>query len=307
MTLLLKPAELLFRGINRARRSLYRAGALRSRALPRPVVSVGNIAMGGGGKTPTVIAIASAMSERGLRVAVLTRGFGGELTAKVGRIVAAPYDPARFGDEPVLIARRVPAADVVVGARRWESGLTYLVQKDCDVFLLDDGFQHLRLHRDLDIVLDQPAARWHREGRSALRDADIVLRRVDDPAGDGDWTARMVVSGVRHRDSVHPVEEVRGTKVYAFSGLADNEQFFRTVERLGCVVVGSRSFSDHHTYTPEEIVEIRREAARLGALPLTSEKDGVKIDDAEVAVVEATMRIPSIDAITERIASLVGK
>jgi tetraacyldisaccharide 4'-kinase len=307
MTMLLKPVELLYRGINRARRSLYRAGALTARVLPRPVVSVGNIAMGGGGKTPTVIAIADALSERGFRVAVLTRGFGGALSGKVGQIVTVPCDPVRFGDEPVLIARRVPAADVVVGARRWESGLTYLVQKDCDVFLLDDGFQHLQLHRDLDIVLDQPAARWHREGRSALLHAGIVLRRVDDPADDGDRTARLVVSGVRRGGSAHSLDELRGWKVYVFSGLADNEQFRRTVERLGCDVAGSRSFPDHHAYTAGEILELRRVADRLGAIPLTSEKDGVKINDEDVAVVEAAMRIPSIGAIADRIASLIRK
>src|SRR4029077_19855105 len=112
--LLLKPAELLYRGVNRVRRSLYRRGVLRSKRLPVPVISVGNIAMGGGGKTPTVIAIARALSERGMRVGVLTRGYG---RSGAGGVVDAP-DAARFGDEPVLIKKSAPNVDVIVGANR---------------------------------------------------------------------------------------------------------------------------------------------------------------------------------------------
>lgn len=304
---LLKPIELLYRGVNRARRGWYRSGLGKRQVLPRPVVSVGNIAMGGGGKTPTVIAVAEALSGRGLRVAVLTRGFGGELSARVGQIVEPPFDPVKYGDEPVLIARRAPDIDVVVGARRWASGITYLVQRDCDVFLLDDGFQHLELERDLDIVLDRPEAAWHREGRSALRDADFVLRRVDDPCDDGEWTARMVVSGFRQAEARRPAGDLHGAKVYVFSGLADNEQFRRTVSGLGCDVAGWMGFPDHHRYTSAEIGRIRAEAARVGAIPVTSEKDGVKLDDPEIAVLEASMWIPSLDAIIDRVVAAIGQ
>ncbi len=307
MSPLLKSIELLYRGVNRGRRAWYRHGLGRAHALPRPVVSVGNIATGGGGKTPTVIAIANALEVRGLKVAILTRGFGGQLSGKVGQIVTAPFDPARFGDEPVLMARRVPGVDVVVGAKRWESGLAYLVQRDCQAFLLDDGFQHLQLHRDLDIVLDRPSSRWHREGPSALAAADIVLRRVDTPAEDGEWTARMVASSVRQSGTHREVEELLGKRVFVFSGLADNEQFVRTVADLGCRIVATRSFPDHHRYVESEIDEIRDEAERLRAIPITSEKDAVKLGDASVAVVEASMRIPSLDSIIERIVSLVRK
>jgi len=307
MTSLLEPVELLYRGVNRAKRACYRAGLVSARSLPRPVVSIGNIAIGGGGKTPTVIAIAEALSGRGLRVAILTRGYGGALSERVGRIVKPPMDPRAYGDEPVLMAQRLPGVDVVVGARRWESGLAYLVQRDCEVFLLDDGFQHLKLRRDLDIVLDRPGARWHREGRSALRDADVVLTRVDDPSKEGDSTARMVVTSYRLGEERRPIEEIRGRKVFAFSGLADNEQFRATVAGLGCEIVGSRDFPDHHPYSEDDLVSILGESRRLGALAVTTEKDGVKTGSADVAVLEASMRIPSLDTIVDRIADLARK
>jgi len=302
--MILKPVELAYQGINRARRACYRAGLIKSRSLPRPVVSVGNIAMGGGGKTPTVIAIAGALAERGEQVAVLTRGFGGSLSERIGQIVVPPFDAAKFGDEPVLIARRLPDVDVVVGARRWESGLAYLVQQDCDFFVLDDGFQHLPLSRDLDIVLDRRKARWHREGASALRDADVVLERVDDPSHDGENTARLAVGSFRRSDQRWSVSELEGANVFVFSGLADNEQFVRTVERLGCRIVGSRGYPDHHAYEQSEIVSMRDEAKRLDAILVTSEKDDMKIADPEIAVLEASMVIPSLDAIVDRILAL---
>jgi len=301
--MILKPVELLYRGINRVRRACYRAGIVKSNSLPRPVVSVGNIAMGGGGKTPTVIAIAGALAARGTRVAVLTRGFGGTLSERIGQIVVPPYDATKFGDEPVLIARRLPDVDVVVGARRWESGLAYLVQQDCDLFVLDDGFQHLALARDLDIVLDKRSG-WHREGPSALREADIVLERVDDPSRDGEKTARLTVESFRMSDQRRSVSELGGMKVFVFSGLADNEQFVRTVERLGCRIVGIRGFPDHHAYSETEVARLHADATAVGAILVTSEKDGVKISDPSIAVLEASMYIPSLDAIVERIVQL---
>ncbi|HKO01851.1 MAG TPA: tetraacyldisaccharide 4'-kinase, partial [Thermoanaerobaculia bacterium] len=232
MTFLLKPIELLYRGVNRARRALYRAGVLRAKRLPKPVISVGNIAIGGSGKTPAVIAIARALVDEGLEVAILTRGYG--RTGEGGRVDS--FDAARFGDEPLVIHKAVPNANVIVGSKRHENGS----RENCDVYLLDDGFQHLQLHRDLDVVIDAPHARWYREGRSALRDADVILQRKLQPSG---------------------YESLVGRRVFAFSGLADNEQFFAMLRTLGIDVVATRSFADHYRYTPADVEEIKRAAA----------------------------------------------
>jgi tetraacyldisaccharide 4'-kinase len=299
---LLRPLELLYRGLNRARRALYRSGALKSHRLPRPVVSIGNITVGGGGKTPTTIAIAKALAARGLRVAILTRGYGGSASAAPGTIVDG-RDPARFGDEPCLLAEKLPGIDVVVGRDRFASGTRYLERRDCDLFLLDDGFQHLQLHRDVDIVLDLPGAHWHREGRSALAAATFVLRRVERLSG-APLEAALEPVAFRLAGESWPLEELRTRRLFAFAGLADNEQFFAALRALGADLARARSFDDHHRYAKGEIAAIRAEAAALHAAPVTTEKDWVKIGDESIGVVESAMTIAGLDEIVERIVTL---
>lgn len=256
MRALLLPFELLYRGINRVRRALYRAGLLTPKRLHRPVISVGNIAAGGTGKTPAVIALARHLQEQGLRVAVLTRGYGRSDRSVQSAVTSLDAD--KYGDEPVLIKRHTNA-DVLVGVNRYDNGIDY----PCDVFILDDGFQHLQLHRDLDIVIDAPS-RFHREGRSALRDADLVVRR----------NLRLRVP-----------DELRGRPVFAFAGLADNAQFFASLRAAGLEVTGSRSFPDHHRYTPRDLAAIRRDAG--GATIVTTEKDAVKLSEPDVVAIPA--------------------
>lgn len=241
-------AQVLWHGVNRVRRALYRAGVLRGKRLRRPVISIGNIAAGGTGKTPAVIALCRYLEEHGLRVAVLTRGYGRADKSYTGLVTS--NDAAKFGDEPVLIKSHTNAS-VLIGSNRYEMGRDF----ECDVFVLDDGFQHLQLKRDLDIVIDAPS-RFHREGRSALGDADVGVPR----------NLRTLVP-----------EGLPGRRVFAFSGLADNEQFFASLRNAGLDVAKTRSFPDHHRYTPADLAALRRDAE---GLPLvTSEKDAVKLAD----------------------------
>jgi tetraacyldisaccharide 4'-kinase len=252
VTALLAPLHL----VNRVRRALYRRGVLRAKRLPKPVISIGNISMGGAGKTPTVIAIAKHLEHHGLRVAVLTRGYGRRDLSIIGKVTN--LDAIKFGDEPVLIKRAIQG-HVIVGSKRYENARDI----DADVFILDDGFQHLQLARDLDIVIDVPA-RFAREGRSALGDADVVIER-------------------RLKTTIP--EELRGRTVFAFAGLANNEQFFSSLREAGLTLAGTRGFRDHHNYTPADLDMIRRDA---GALPIvTTGKDAVKLDDPSIFVAEA--------------------
>lgn len=244
--------------VNRARRALYRAGVLRGKRLHRPVISVGNLTAGGAGKTPAVIAIARRLKREGLRVAVLTRGYGRKSNYS-GPVTS--HDADQFGDEPVLI-NSIANVDVLVGADRYQNARDF----DCDVFLLDDGFQHLQLRRSFDLVIDAPG-RFHREGRSALADADAVIPRK----------LRTVVP-----------EALRGQRVFAFAGLANNEQFFEALRTAGLDVAGTKGFRDHHRYTDADLAALRR-----NGLPLvTTEKDKVKIDDPDVIAVGAELEIP---------------
>lgn len=261
-----KTAELLYRGVNRLRRRLYRSRGLgpfnpmKGKRLHRPVISIGNIAAGGTGKTPAVIAVARHLTAHGLRVAVLTRGYGRKDSAFAGPVLT--LDAEKYGDEPVLIKKSVNV-DVLVGSNRHKNAIDY----PCDVFILDDGFQHLQIERDLDLVIDAPAA-FYREGPSALRDADIVIPR-------------------RLRTIVPP--ELVGQRVFAFAGLADNRQFFETLRAAGLELAGTRSFGDHHRYTPEEIALLVRDAA---GLPLvTTGKDAVKLPQVSVIAIDAEFEI----------------
>jgi tetraacyldisaccharide 4'-kinase len=303
VSIVLKGGELLYRAINRARRALYRAGMIRSRRLPRPVVSIGNIAVGGGGKTPTTIAIAAALVERGLRVAILTRGYGGSASGEPGAIVDRP-EPERFGDEPCLLAEKLPGVDVVVGRDRFDSGTRYLESRDCDLFLLDDGFQHLQLHRDVDVVLDLPHARWQREGRAALRHATFVLKRVERLTG-APFEAALEPVAFRLAGEAWPLDELRTRRIFAFAGLADNVQFFASLRELGADIAAARSFPDHYRYSRGEVAALRAEAGALHAAPVTTEKDWVKITDASIGVIESAMRISGIEEIVERVVALV--
>jgi tetraacyldisaccharide 4'-kinase len=279
VTILLKPFELLWRGVNRLRRALYRRGILKSKRLPRPVISVGNLAAGGAGKTPAVITIARYLEKRGFRVAVLTRGYG-----RAGNVsgVVTKLDAAAFGDEPVLLKSKLKNIDVVVGSKRYENAIRFLNANDCDLFILDDGFQHLQLARDVDVVIDA-ANGVMREGRSALADADFVIQRRLRLAVPDDLTSR---------------------RVFAFAGLADNDQFFASLRANGLDVVGTRSFRDHHRYTASDIAAIKAAAQSAGAEAIvTTEKDAVKIDDRDIIAIAAEMIIEP--EILERISGLV--
>lgn len=258
--------------VNRANRALYRRGIRKAKRLPKPVVSIGNIAAGGAGKTPCVIAVAKHLVSRGFKVCVLTRGYGrkgagGEVNA---------FDPERFGDEPVLIKKSVPESIVIAGKNRYENGL----HVNCDVYLLDDGFQHLKLHRDLDVVIDVTDAKHYREGRDALDAADIVIPRRIQPEN---------------------LSALRGKRVFAFAGLANNEQFFAMLRSSGVELTGTHGFPDHHGYGRIETAMIQQ-LARGADLIVTTEKDAVKLADRDMIPVAIEFVID--DAVLERIAAV---
>lgn len=279
MTTFLKPLELLWRGVNRLRRALYRRGIFKGKRLPRPVVSVGNLAAGGAGKTPAVITIARHLTKRGFRVAVLTRGYG--RNDKASGIVTS-LDAARFGDEPVLMKSKLKNVDVIVGSNRYDNALQFLNHNDCDLFVLDDGFQHLQLARDVDVVIDT-AGGVMREGRSALEDADVVISR----------NLRITVP-----------EELTSKRLFAFAGLANNDQFFESLRGLGLNVIATKSFRDHYRYTPADVAALKDAARDAGAeILVTTEKDAVKIDDRDIIPIAAEMIVEPevLEAIAARI------
>ena len=281
MTSILKPLELFWRAVNRLRRALYRGGILKGRRLPRPVISVGNLTAGGSGKTPAVIAIARYLTRRGFTVAVLSRGYG-RSGSETGLVTS--LDAGRFGDEPVLIKSKTTNTHVIVGPNRYDNAIRFLGQNDCDLFILDDGFQHLQLSRDLDVVIDAGRGVM-REGRSALAGAGVVIQR----------NLRLVVPG-----------GVTLRRVFAFAGLADNDQFFSSLRSNGLNVVGTHGFRDHHRYTAADLLSIKDAARAAGAEAIvTTEKDAVKIDDRDIIAIDAEMIIEP--AVLEAIAAKISR
>ncbi|WP_298432832.1 tetraacyldisaccharide 4'-kinase [Geobacter sp.] len=285
----------------RVRAALYAAGILPSRCLPRKVVSVGNLTVGGTGKTPMVAWIARYFLARGKRVAVISRGYGGTAEGKT-RIVSDGetlfLTPEEAGDEPYLLARSVPGLMVVIGADRHAAGLLAIERLSPELFILDDGFQHLRLRRDLNILLldcrspfgngrTLPAGLL-REPTSAASRADVVvLTRCGGVQREGSPVAGLPCSRVTHRltaivplagGTPVPFSMLKGERVLAFSGIADPISFFTALKGEGVELAATLSFPDHARYGKREIDTICQLKNESGAAFLvTTEKDAVKL------------------------------
>lgn len=285
-----------------AKRALHRMGLLRTAALPRPVVSVGNLVAGGAGKTPHVQFLARHLASRGLSVVVLSRGYGRRSRGVVwvsrggGPLVTAEQG----GDEPVLLAATLPGIRVLAGESRLEAGLEALREGDADVFLLDDGYQHFALRRDLDILLVDgerglgngmtlPFGPLREPPRNArFADALVVTKCPDAEAGrriaaavalpPGRPTAfsRLRVCGLVDRAG-RPAPIGPGREVAAFSGIARNRQFRATLAAAGLAVKAFVAFADHRIYGAREVARIA--AASAGRPVVTTEKDLVRLPE----------------------------
>jgi tetraacyldisaccharide 4'-kinase len=298
--------SLIYSAVIRLRNLSYDHGLLKQKRLRCPVISVGNLTVGGTGKTPMVIELAGLFMGWGLKPAVLSRGYGGKSTKEVdvisdGRSILS--GPDEGGDEPFLVARRLPAVPVLTGIRRAVTGEHALEHFGIDVVVLDDGFQHRSLRRDLDIVLldgGHPLGNGHliprgplREPFSSLKRADIIVLTRAGKSGKTPFESRLAeelpsipVFKACHRPgrltegdgTSRPLSDLTGRKIYAFAGVARPDSFRESIESLQGVIVGFRAFPDHHLYTAEDIAEIEKEAGSLAAdLILTTEKDGVKL------------------------------
>jgi tetraacyldisaccharide 4'-kinase len=318
----LRTLSLPYRGGVAARNRLYDLGLLPRAKLPCPVVAVGNLTLGGTGKTPTVILLANLLRQKGRRPAVLSRGYGGRANRPVSivsdqnRILMA-WDEA--GDEPVLIARALPGIPVLTGAKRHLTGRTALERFNADILILDDGFQHRRLFRDLDIVLINAALPFGngrlfpggplREPKASLRRAHLLVRTGAE--GDAVEPIEEATSGIPCFHGIHrprgiiegrtgrllPAGIMRGEKACAFAGLGRPEIFRRSLTALGAEVVSFMTFPDHHRYSHSDLDALRRLAAQSGAHRLiTTEKDGIRLTEfpeflAEISLLKVEMEI----------------
>ncbi|HUV50298.1 MAG TPA: tetraacyldisaccharide 4'-kinase [Anaerolineae bacterium] len=334
----------------------YKTGIVKSKKLPCAVISIGNITVGGTGKTPMTIKVAQIISGLGYKVAIISRGYKGG-AEKTGGIVSNGHtifmEPEKAGDEPFMIAAKIKNIPVVVGQNRYKAGSLAIREFDPDVIVLDDAFQHLDLKRDIDIVLldcRRPFGNAHllprgilREPISALKRSDaFVLTRFDSAS---DYIRQAAVDKIENLAHGRPFFRsfhvpnlykpandkksmpgiklqnfdsglLHGRRVVAFSGLAGNDDFRRTVESLKCDLIDFFEFPDHHKYTETDLQRIIQSSINAQAeFILTTEKDYVRISGKtswpiEIVVVGIELSLgddesPFVDFIKTRLEPLL--
>lgn len=299
LTALLSIPAAGYHAVQKLRGKAYLWGLLPRTKAPVRVISVGNLLLGGSGKTPLVVSLAKMLLSRGLKPAVVSRGYRGTnrlpfLVVGDGTNREPMVGPSVCGDEPYLIAQRLPGVPVIIGRKRINPVLAALDQFDCNVILLDDGFQHLPLYRDIDIVLLTGAEDrmfplgFMREPISALRRAQIIVlvgekaalspRASHYAAGLPIFTGRVVPSdlqmGADPGRALRP-DSLAGQDVMLASAIARPERFRHTAQKLGWKVMDHRVFPDHHSFSDDELRLILARAA--GAPVIFTEKDWVKL------------------------------
>jgi len=277
----LNPLSALYRAGTGFRNRLYDRGTLHANRLQAPVISIGSISAGGAGKTPFLIMLGEHLKQRGLTFDVLSRGYGRKTTGVI--LVDPEGSPQEFGDEPLLIARKLGVA-VIVGEDRYVAGQFAESQFGLQAHLLDDGFQHRRVARDFDIVLITeldlhdallPIGRL-REPLSSLTRASAIAfvhdgtsARTSGPASQHVWS---VLRGIAPPDTTDTC--------FAFCGIARPQNFFAGLRSAGIRLAGARAFRDHHAYAASDIELLLKLRQASGATDfITTEKDEVNLGD----------------------------
>jgi len=275
--------------------------------LPVKVISIGNITLGGTGKSPAVIRLAEEAVKRGLQPCILTRGYKGRTkeTCFVSNGKEILLKPGEAGDEAYLMAEKLKGIPVVKGSKRYEAGLYALsnLDKKPSLMILDDGFQHIALERDIDVVLIDGTNPFGneklfpegilREPLKAIKRADSIIITKSDQAG------QETLSYIRDKiKTINPdlpvyisshkpsrlinmsgatkeLDYLANRKVYAFAGIANTEYFESTINKCGAEIAGFHRYRDHHLYSEKEMDKLKQEAAGLDII--TTEKDLVKL------------------------------
>lgn len=297
--------------IMRMRAWFYRHGVLlKSERLPVPVVSIGNLTLGGTGKTPLVLYVTRQLLALGRKPAIVSRGYGGTAKGAVNVVSdgkAIALTAAEAGDEPLLLAESLPGVPVLVGARRVVVGQAALDRFPVDTVVLDDGFQHLALGRDLDLVLfsartlagngrvfpggplREPFGALGRAhgfvitgvDRETRNEAEAFKQRLvglfpDKPVFMGEYLPVCMLHS--QQSKTFAIDKARRVPLYGFAGIANPDSFRHTLEKEGFLLTGFVGFADHHRYTAADIDALTAAArARKAAALVTTEKDYVKL------------------------------
>lgn len=329
---MLMPLNAIYSAITRARLAAYRRGLLSVSKLPVPVISVGNLTTGGTGKTPLVEWICRKIAEDGRRVCILTRGYGrvnpkSQLVVSNGTQILT--DEPAAGDEPFLLAQNLLGlAAVICNPNRVAAGEWAIKNLGTEVFVLDDGFQHLRLERDLNIAVMDATDPWGggallpqgrlREPIKGLSRADcIVLTRTDQIAN-----LNSLRDAVQEKAGAVPIlsSRMRTTRlqslsgevaplrqpVAAFCGVGNPESFFSYLRRAEYDLVFTRAFADHHRYKQADVDGVAREAQARGAVSLiTTAKDATKLRSLRLPIPCYVLEIEILIDEEERLVQLI--
>lgn len=298
------------------RRKLKKTKPYRSKI---PVVCIGNLVMGGVGKTPLAVSVAEYFKMNGMRPVFLTRGYGGGLSNVL--VDLDKHTAKDTGDEALLLARIAPTivdADRARGAKTAE-------KIGADVIIMDDGFQNPQLVKDLSFVVFDgrygfgngkvfPAGPLREPVEDGLQRADAFIVVGKDKAGIKEWIDKRFMSlpfiGTHIEQDVAKIAQLSGKKVFAFAGIGYPDKFFDMLKDYGCEVVETQAFSDHYPYTDEDMTDLIARADKLEAILVTTAKDGVRIAPRflpQVQIVEAYMVWDTPDAMCALLSALHKK
>jgi len=338
-SIVLPPLSLLYGAVTKTRLSLYRRGTFHTTKLDRPVISIGNITTGGTGKTPLVEHVARVIAAQDKKVCILTRGYGRK-DPHLQVIVSDGYgvlaSPSEAGDEPYLLATKLKGlAAVISSADRIAAGQEAIKDFGTECFVLDDGFQHLRLARDLNVVTIDATNPWGggrllphgrlRESTEGLSRADCVVitrcDQVESVEGLREELLRLtnskpIFESQMRMTRLSPLKNGgetlgAGARVVAFCAVGNPSSFFESLRRAGYELAVERSFPDHHAYSQEEIDSVIRSAKDAGAEALvTTAKDAVKLRTLSFSipcyVVEIEIAIHDAEKFTRLVIDVTG-
>ena len=327
--LLWLPAR-LYEVVVRLRLLAYNRGYRKSRRLDAVVISVGNITVGGTGKTPMVAAIGQYLLRLGYRLAVLTRGYKRQSADR--RVLNHPHQPQtanasylEFGDEPLLLARLLPQAPIVIDKNRYDSGRWATEELGAEILLLDDGYQHLQVHRDLNLLLldatnpfgggDVVPLGSLREPLEELKRADVVLITRSNQSFDKAQTLQVIESHCRANTPVFFFSSAliqfrnlttgetfnsttfAGRKAAVMCGIGNPRAFAADLRQLGLLITSENFFTDHHAYTQNDMERVIEAAQKSGAeMIITTEKDAVRLENLQItgmAIYAAVLQMQS--------------
>lgn len=321
---------------------LFNSGIRKRHRLSKPVISIGNITVGGTGKTPVVQYIVRKLITLGANPAVLSYGYGGTLSGAYGVVSDAQHvilDASTAGDEPVMLAESLPRTPVIVCKHRHVSGNKAISEFDADVLILDDGFQVWKLYRDFDIVLlsadnlfdnrhTLPAGKLREPISSLYRAGCIIITGCKDANSRNQSASQIKEAGIcipiffaeyvptalilPGDGSKCTIEELKGKNVFAVSSIGNPLSFEKTLESIGTQIVGTLRYPDHHVYTQDDITDIRMKAITVSAdMIITTMKDAVKLKrfafDKPVFALEIEIALSNEDEFLELMSNAIKK